>query len=102
VSDETSRQVGPGPQESAERDAEPTKPDNGLRIGAPVRVSRLHTVVAVRAEAGRLYREARAREGRYPDAQTALRLANILGTLRQAIETETLAERVQALEEKNP
>jgi hypothetical protein len=74
--------------------------DSELRVGAPVRVGRLQDLRTVRAELGRLYREARRREGRYPDALTAQRLANVLGSLRTAIELEDLEKRLCKLEEK--
>lgn len=44
----------------------------------PLRVGRIDTPVRIRAERGRLYREARRHEGRDPDALTALRLSQIL------------------------
>jgi hypothetical protein len=69
-----------------------------LAVGARVRVGRLADLKSVRSEAGKLYREARARAGRYPDALTAMRLANILSTVRALVEIEQVAERVDALE----
>jgi len=63
-----------------------------------VRVGRLNSLKHARAELGRLYREARRREGRYPTAITAMRLANVLATLRESIVTDELAERLDALE----
>jgi hypothetical protein len=69
-----------------------------MRIGATVRVSRLDDLRHVRAEIGRLYREARQREGRYPDALTAQRLANVLGAVRGAIELEAVVQRINQLE----
>lgn len=85
------------------RDSAEGRPDNPptvipLRIGAPVRVSKLNNAILVRAELARLYREARAREGRYPTAQVAGRLASILGALRLAIEVEDLEKRLVRLE----
>jgi hypothetical protein len=52
----------------------------------------------VRAELGRLYREARKREGRYPDALTASRLALVLGSVQKIIELADFERRLEALE----
>lgn len=68
-----------------------------LDIGAEVRVSRLHSLISVRAEVGRLYREARKREGRFPDALTALRLSTILNTVTTAIEIAEHEKQIQEL-----
>jgi hypothetical protein len=84
--------------ESAKFVDENPNEDTPLAVGAPVRVGRLKSAVSVRAELGRLYREARRREGRFPDAQTAQRLANVLNAIRQAIESEDLEARVRSLE----
>jgi hypothetical protein len=74
-------------------------PINGsLPIGAEVRVARLNSLVAVRCELGRLYREARRRHGRYPDAQTAQRLSSILAAISTSIEVHDLEKRLAALE----
>ena len=72
--------------------------DLPLAIGAPVRVSRLDDLLHLRAEISRLYREARRREGRFPDALTAQRLANVLGAVRGAIEMEEVVRRLALLE----
>lgn len=72
-----------------------------LDVGGRVRVSRLDSIVTVRAELGRVYREARRREGRYPNAQTGLRLANILGAISKSIELEDLSRRLEILEMRN-
>jgi len=72
--------------------------DLPLAVGAPVRVSRLDDLTHVRAELSRLYREARRREGRFPDALTAQRLANVLGAVRGAIEMEEVVWRLALLE----
>lgn len=73
-----------------------------LAVGAAVRVGRLEELKSVRAEAGRLYREARRREGRFPDALTAQRLASVLGSVRESIETLELEQRIEALEQRLP
>jgi len=88
------------PHKSA--DGAPGKQSDGndLPVGGRVRVSRLDTLAHVRAELGRLYREARQRAGRYPDSLTAARLASILGQVRTAIEVEELEQRVAALERR--
>lgn len=88
----------PSAQKNAHRTAEKSREIKGGRKSADVRVSRLDTLAHLRAELGRLYREARRREGRDPDAQTALRLANILGAIRQSIEVEELERRIAELE----
>ena len=85
---------------SAEGATENGKPGNDLPIGAAVRVSKLSTLTCVRAELGRLYREARRREGRYPDALTAQRLANVLGHVRTMIEVELIEQRLAVIEER--
>lgn len=72
-----------------------------LDVGGPVRVARLNSLVAVRAELGRLYREARRKHGRFPDAQTANRLAAILGAVGSSIELVDLEQRLKALEERS-
>jgi len=48
-----------------------------LGIGSPVHVGRLEDVKSIRAEVARLYRAARRRAGRYPDALTAQDLAEL-------------------------
>lgn len=78
-------------------------PDNetspsGPAVGSPVRVGRLESLISVRAELAKLYREARRRHGRYPDALTASRLAAILSDVRASIELEAVRERLDALE----
>lgn len=73
-------------------------PLNDLPIGAKCRVARLNSLVAVRAEAGRLYRESRQRHGKHPDATTAFRLSRILSTVAASIELQDLEQRIQALE----
>jgi len=84
--------------ESADREGGNVSNTEEVRIGAPVRVSRLDDASHIRAELARLYREARRRHGRYPDAMTAQRLANVLAAVRQALEIEELARRLAALE----
>ncbi len=71
-----------------------------LAVGSPVRVGRLEDLRSLRSEAARLYREARRREGRYPDALTAQRLAGVLGAVRGYIEVIELETRLAALEAK--
>jgi hypothetical protein len=84
-----------------ERTAENSQPNNGQGAANPLmRVSRLDTLRHVRAEAGRLYREARRREGRNPDALTAQRLATILGAVQKSIEMQELSARIEAVEAK--
>ena len=68
-----------------------------LMIGSPVRVSRLDTLVHLRAEHGRLYREARRREGKHPDATTALKLSQILNGMQKTVEIEQLQKEVDAI-----
>jgi len=75
--------------------------DKQLAVGSPVRVGRLETLISLRAEAARLYREARRREGRYPDALTAQRLAAVLGSVRGYIELTELEARMTAMEQRN-
>lgn len=75
-------------------------PPEVLAVGSAVRVGRLEDLVSLRAEAGRLYREARRREGRYPDALTAQRLANVLGAVRGYIEVIELEQRLAAVERR--
>lgn len=81
---------------------EPSKDagSNGLVIGGVVRVGRLEDLKSIRAELARLYREARRREGRYPDALTATRLANVLGNVRALVELQAIEARLDALEAK--
>jgi hypothetical protein len=86
------------PGESVEFASESPNVAKALPIGASVRVGRLQDPTSIRAELGRLYREARAREGRYPSAITALRLAGVLGALRNALEVENLEKRIAVLE----
>jgi hypothetical protein len=74
--------------------------DNRLDVGGVVRVSRLDDLKRIRAESARLYREARRREGRFPDALTAQRLAQVLGTVRTMVELEAFERRIEALERK--
>jgi hypothetical protein len=81
-------------------DSEKAGEPKALDIGGLVRVARLNDLKRVRAEISRLYREARKREGRYPDALTAQRLANVLGHVRTSIEIEAIEQRLKALEEK--
>lgn len=73
---------------------------NELAVGAPVRVSRLDTLVHLRAELGRLYREARRREGKHPDATTALKLAQILSVMHKTVEIEQLQKEIDAIKEQ--
>lgn len=86
----------------ANEDIDVEKPgdDQPLAVGGRVRVARLNDLKRVRGEISRLYREARRREGRYPDALTAQRLANVLGHVRSSIELESIEQRLKALEEK--
>jgi hypothetical protein len=84
-----------------ERESENLKQNmEGPQSNPLMRVSRLDTLRHVRAEAGRLYREARRREGRNPDALTAQRLATILGAVQKSIEIQDIAERLEALEQR--
>lgn len=55
-------------------------PAKGLRVG------RLDTHRRIRAELGKLYRVARRAAGPNPDAQTAIRLAAILGMLSRSVD----------------
>jgi len=82
----------------ADIDPESSRPARALGLVSPLRVARLDNLRRVRAELGRLYREARRREGRFPDALTAQRLSNVLGALRTAIEVDELHARVAELE----
>ncbi len=59
------------------------------------RVGRLDHVGGVVKELGRVYRDART--GRLPSGD-ATRLAYVLGTIRQAIETGELAARLDTIE----
>jgi hypothetical protein len=86
-------------QQNEQGSAESPKGNSTLAIGAEVRVSRLNTLKHVRAELARLYREARKREGRYPDALTATRLATILGAVGTSIEVAELERRIRELED---
>lgn len=95
---ENGAQEASDPREIAEVSNDLPRTAKFLPVGASVRVARLSNAVELRAELARVYREARAREGRYPSAQTALRLANVLSALRAAIETEDLAKRIERLE----
>jgi hypothetical protein len=79
---------------------QPTPEAPKLKVGGEVRVARLNSLVACRAELGRLYREARRRHGRFPDALTASRLANVLGAVQTVIELVELEKRIKALEER--
>lgn len=88
--------------ETTQSGAENPKDSKPLAVGASVRVSRLDTLKACRAELGKLYREARKRSGRYPDALTAKRLADVLAGVRNAIEMEDFEHRLQELEERLP
>ncbi len=72
--------------------------DSTLAIGTAVRVARLSDLVSIRAELARLYREARRRHGRFPDALVAQRLANVLGGVRDLVELEGIEARLVALE----
>jgi len=85
-------------RETTQFDAEKPKSHSGLQVGSPVRVGRLSDLVTLRAELGRLYREARRRHGRYPDAITAQRLANVLGSIRNSIEFEMIDRRLTKVE----
>jgi hypothetical protein len=69
-----------------------------LPIGSPVRVSRLDTLTHLRAEHGRLYREARRREGKHPDATTALKLSQILNGMQRTLDVELLEKRLEIVE----
>lgn len=87
--------------ESTQFDPLDTAPGKGNPpVGSPVRVGRLASLVSVRAELSRLYREARRRHGRYPDALTAQRLASVLGDIRNAIELEEIRGRLDVLEKR--
>jgi hypothetical protein len=89
---------------SALQENDGVTPGSGNRlngaVGGPVRVARLNSLVAVRAELGRLYRESRIHHGRYPDALTASRLAGILGAISSSIELIDLEQRIAALEKR--
>ena len=84
--------------ENEHRDCTKPLADRPLAVGGAVRVSRLDTLRHVRREASRLYREARKRSGRYPDATTAYRLSQILAGVARAIELEDVVRRLEALE----
>jgi hypothetical protein len=71
-----------------------------LAVGGPVRVARLSDLVSIRAELGRLYREARRRHGRFPDALVAQRLANVLGGVRDLVMLEDIERRLAELEKR--
>lgn len=61
-----------------------------------LRVGRLDTHRRIRAELGKLYRSARRAAGPNPDAQTAIRLAAILGMMSRSVddaEKEFMQER---------
>lgn len=88
------------PAETDDIETENPSDDGALRVGSAVRVARLADLKSIRAEVGRLYREARRREGRYPDALTAQRLANVLGHVRTVMEIELLEQRLSALEDR--
>lgn len=81
-----------------QRDSQNLNTTKTLAVGADVRVSRLDTLAACRAELGRLYRESRRRAGRFPAPLEAKRLAGVLGEVRSAIELEDLEVRLAALE----
>jgi len=94
-STETAQSVDPEATEG--NDSRPPEP---LAVGSPVRVGRLEDLKSLRAEAARLYRETRRREGRYPDALTAQRLATVLGSVRGYIELTEMEERMAAIERR--
>lgn len=56
--------------------------------------------MSIRAEPGRLYREARRRHGRFPDALVAQRLANVLGGVRDLVALEDIERRLAELEKR--
>jgi hypothetical protein len=85
-------------QENEDGTAETSKGRTPMKVGAEVRVSRLNTLVHCRAELGKLYRECRKREGRFPDALTGSRLAIILASVQKVIELSSFEERLVALE----
>jgi hypothetical protein len=87
--------MGSAEQKNVMPDDENPNRDKSLKIGAPVRIPRLDKLSAVRREAGTLYSEARRREGRFPDAQTAQRLSNILREVRESIGLEDLAAQIR-------
>lgn len=66
-----------------------------LKIGAAVRVPKLDNLRAILREGGTLYSEARRREGRFPNAQTAQRLANILGQVRESISLDDMCAQIR-------
>jgi hypothetical protein len=68
----------------------------GLPRQRAIRIGRLNTPLAVAAELGRVYRQARREE---LEPALASRLANILATLRQCLETAEIEERLKAIEE---
>jgi hypothetical protein len=59
-----------------------------------IRIGRLNTPLAVAAELGRVYRQARREE---LDPAFASRLASILSPLRQCLETAEIEERLKAI-----
>lgn len=83
--------------ESTERTPRSSYTGKELPVGSPVRVSRLDSLVHIRAEHGRLYREARHREGKYPDATTALKLSQILNGMQKTVEIEQLQKEVDEI-----
>ena len=83
-----------------DNDGEKPLNDTELRIGATVRVGKLDTIPQIRKELARLYREVRRRHGKYPDSQTGVRLAQILGqvyTLKEKEALERLEVEMRAL-----
>ena len=87
-------------RETTQCEAQNSKGNNPLDIGASVRVSRLDTLKACRIELGKLYREARKRAGRYPSPLEAKRLADVLAGVRNAIEMEEFEHRLQEIEKQ--
>lgn len=62
-----------------------------------IRVGRLDSLAGIRAELGRVYRE--ARRGELP-TDHATRLASVLDMIRRVLEVEVLEKRLTLLEER--
>ena len=88
------------PHENGELEGKNAMDANALPgIGSPARVGhQVNSLAGTRRELAKLYRETRRREGRYPDALTAMRLANVLGALRDAIANDELRQRIEQIE----
>jgi hypothetical protein len=84
-------------QKNEQGEPETPKANNKLAIGAEVRVSRLNSLVHIRAELGRVYREVRRREGRFPDALTGSRLSAMLGDMIPFIELVEVQREIETI-----